>query len=207
MSESLEALRAKNREKAARHRAKNKDAINKAYRERYANDPTPRLKAHAEYRERRREELLARRRELYAENRASELEKAREYREGNRAEINRRAREYYQANREKILKSERKARGKRTAAHREKKYGVSEAQFNAMRSAQGDKCAICEADFSALTTRDVHIDHCHDTGAVRGLLCRRCNHALGLLLDNVASLKRAITYLEDQPFAIDKPVG
>lgn len=39
------------------------------------------------------------------------------------------------------------------------------------------------------------VDHCHDTGRVRGMLCHGCNTALGKLGDNVAGLRRALEYL------------
>ncbi len=57
---------------------------------------------------------------------------------------------------------------------------------------QKNSCLICnrELDQSAC------VDHCHTTGKVRGLLCRQCNMALGLLKDNIDSLENAINYLK-----------
>ncbi len=51
-------------------------------------------------------------------------------------------------------------------------------------------CAICGRD------KNLEIAHDHDTGAVRGVLCGRCNKGLGLFLDNAVMLRKAITYLE-----------
>ena len=52
-------------------------------------------------------------------------------------------------------------------------------------------CHIC----CSPVERDCHIDHCHDTGKVRGLLCATCNKGLGLFKDSVPNLKAAINYL------------
>ncbi|HET9945169.1 MAG TPA: endonuclease VII domain-containing protein, partial [Actinomycetes bacterium] len=56
-------------------------------------------------------------------------------------------------------------------------YGITEADVAAMLAAQHGVCAICQAADAA------HIDHDHTTGAVRGMLCFRCNAALGQLDD------------------------
>lgn len=56
---------------------------------------------------------------------------------------------------------------------------------------QNGVCAICK--FKPKTV--FHVDHCHSTGKVRGLLCINCNMALGLLKDNKMFLSQAIDYL------------
>jgi hypothetical protein len=56
-----------------------------------------------------------------------------------------------------------------------KKYGITIADHNKLIADQGGRCAICENDLS----RKLCIDHCHTTGAVRGMLCYRCNSAVG----------------------------
>lgn len=57
---------------------------------------------------------------------------------------------------------------------------------------QGGRCAICGRE---LLDEDAHLDHCHRTGEVRGVLCRACNHGLGNFGDSVPTLRRAIKYL------------
>ena len=57
-----------------------------------------------------------------------------------------------------------------------------------------NNCQLCDRVFSKRA--DKHIDHCHTTGKIRGLLCRTCNVSLGGLGDTVESLKKAINYLE-----------
>ena len=79
--------------------------------------------------------------------------------------------------------------------HLVRKYGVGLADYNAMLAAQGGKCAICYATEASQRYGVLHVDHCHKTGAVRGLLCRGCNHMLGVVNDEPAALARAIAYL------------
>jgi len=58
---------------------------------------------------------------------------------------------------------------------RAKQLGVTDADYERMLAAQGDGCAICG---NPPRTRRLHVDHDHKTGAVRGLLCFRCNRFL-----------------------------
>ncbi len=82
------------------------------------------------------------------------------------------------------------------------KYNISLAQFNHLREQQKGLCKICGAvleikESSSLRTKNVAVDHCHDTGKVRGLLCSMCNKGLGCFNDNIASLEAAILYLRE----------
>jgi len=65
-----------------------------------------------------------------------------------------------------------------------------------MEQAQGGVCAICGKPEATARTKRLCVDHCHETGKVRGLLCSHCNRAIGLLGDSCAILASAITYLE-----------
>ncbi|MDX3687690.1 endonuclease VII domain-containing protein [Streptomyces sp. NPDC017201] len=76
------------------------------------------------------------------------------------------------------------------AGHLKRHYGMTEAQREAMVSSQSGVCTIC------LAAPAVHVDHCHKTGRVRGVLCFNCNSAIGKLGDDPDSLRRAIAYLE-----------
>lgn len=71
------------------------------------------------------------------------------------------------------------------------RYGIDSAQYQEMFKAQEGKCAIC----LKVTTGTMHVDHCHRTKKVRGLLCGSCNMALGLFDDSQQSLQKAIDYL------------
>ncbi len=70
-------------------------------------------------------------------------------------------------------------------------YGITTVQYDAMLTQQDGVCAICENP----DTVRLAVDHCHKTGEVRGLLCGKCNKALGLLHDDVALLAKALAYL------------
>ncbi len=76
---------------------------------------------------------------------------------------------------------------------REARYGLTHQQFTAMIFRQRYGCAVCQ---KSITEISCVVDHCHETGRVRGLLCVSCNSGLGQLGDNVEGLRRAIAYLE-----------
>lgn len=70
-------------------------------------------------------------------------------------------------------------------------YGTSLLEFESLKEKQNNTCAIC---FLVVPMLDV--DHCHDAGTVRGLLCRSCNLAIGQFKHNTTIMKSAISYLE-----------
>jgi Autographiviridae endonuclease VII len=70
-------------------------------------------------------------------------------------------------------------------------YGLSQETFAAMLSSQGGNCKICNTGLE-----QPMIDHDHETGKVRGLLCRRCNAFLGYIEKNPGLLEKALEYLE-----------
>ena len=76
------------------------------------------------------------------------------------------------------------------------KYGLAARDFDCMLQSQKNQCKICGTDFSTLPYNDRHVDHCHGTGVVRGILCRRCNLGLGNFQDSSERMKNAILYLE-----------
>ena len=87
---------------------------------------------------------------------------------------------------EKRLISNRKA----TSRYSVRKYGIELSEYTNMVAQQNGCCAVCKQIEERLC-----VDHCHNTGKVRGLLCRRCNAGIGMLKDDVAILIEAITYL------------
>lgn len=70
------------------------------------------------------------------------------------------------------------------------RYGITPEEFDRMLDEQGGHCATCPE------TGPLQVDHCHDTGRVRGLLCRACNSTLGHARDDVPRLRALIAYLE-----------
>lgn len=79
-----------------------------------------------------------------------------------------------------------------------KKYGITVAGYDRMLAEQGGGCAICGSADPRGRARSPHfqIDHDHDTGNVRGLLCAPCNTGLGHFGDSIENLRSAIAYLQ-----------
>jgi hypothetical protein len=70
-------------------------------------------------------------------------------------------------------------------------YGITIDEYDTMSLQQDGKCKICGE-----TPHKLFVDHCHSTNKVRGLLCMKCNAALGLFKDKVSNLQNAILYLD-----------
>lgn len=81
------------------------------------------------------------------------------------------------------------------------RYGIEAADYEAMLDAQDGGCAICGATTPG-GVGTFHVDHCHDTGAVRGLLCSACNIGIGNLGDSAERLLIAADYLTRPPAVI-----
>ena len=81
---------------------------------------------------------------------------------------------------------------------RKLRYGVDNAWVEEQKARQGGICPICEMDLDKPRgERGFCIDHDHDTGEIRGLLCNSCNRGLGFLSDNPDRTHRATKYLDD----------
>jgi hypothetical protein len=76
------------------------------------------------------------------------------------------------------------------ARHLKRQYGFTEAERDELIASQGGVCCIC------LAAPAVHVDHCHETGRVRGVLCFSCNAALGQFKDRPEAIRRAAAYVE-----------
>jgi hypothetical protein len=76
-----------------------------------------------------------------------------------------------------------------------KRYGITPIQYKKMFEKQNGLCQICNQTCNS--GHLLSVDHCHTTGKVRGLLCKKCNTALGMLEDNITYFKNAITYLKN----------
>ena len=97
-----------------------------------------------------------------------------------------------------MKKSNDERRSYRRDWHRRKKYGLTDIDIQKLKVKQKGRCRICKRKLP----KDVgkgrhyfHVDHCHRSGRVRGLLCFHCNTGLGHFKDNVRLLKSAIVYL------------
>jgi hypothetical protein len=168
------------------------------------------------YYEQNREEILAKKQAYWQANRETLLVKKRAYQSANRETINARQREYLAANSEKKRERDRAYH----AANREKRvaygryyyasktrerqlvslYGISEQEYQSMLERQGGVCAICRKPETATHAKSgvvkrLNVDHCHETGQIRGLLCQSCNRAIGLLNHDKDLFHQAIAYL------------
>ncbi|APU39564.1 recombination endonuclease VII [Streptomyces sp. TN58] len=76
------------------------------------------------------------------------------------------------------------------ASYFKRKYGITEAERDQMIAAQGGACVICQLGPAE------HVDHDHQTGKVRGVLCFSCNAALGQFKDRPDVMRRAAAYVE-----------
>lgn len=126
-----------------------------------------------------KEVLLGKQKTYYQKNKEQQRNSAQRWRDNNR-ELHRNSRNDYQ----------RRNKEKRKLWHRKYKYGITEEQYEKMLKECDEKCNICQKEMNVIC-----IDHDHDTGFVRHLLCRDCNYALGDFEDNVEYIYRAIKYL------------
>ncbi len=93
-----------------------------------------------------------------------------------------------------------------TYEHKKKlqRHGVTLEEYESLLERQNGVCAICERPEPRVHQQSgvpqrLSLDHCHDTHAVRGLLCSYCNSAIGQMDDEPALLERAISYLRNPP--------
>jgi len=84
---------------------------------------------------------------------------------------------------------------KKQAYYRKRNYGIDETVYQAMLLAQDRKCAICHQPETA-KKGTLSVDHSHVTGEIRGLLCYKCNSALGSLDDDPERIRALLEYLE-----------
>jgi len=100
-------------------------------------------------------------------------------------------RDYYSKNKRVILKKQKDYRHI-WGGSRQTRYGVSRIRFESMLTSQAYKCAICSTASATLC-----VDHNHETGRVRKLLCPACNSGLGMFKDSPTLLRLAADYLAD----------
>ena len=120
------------------------------------------------------------------------------YRAANSERIAATNKAYREANKERRAAWKRawKAANPERAAAYQRKHttGWTDEQYRAKLAEQMGRCAICDTDRCS-QGRAMSADHCHRTGKPRGILCNRCNRAIGLLGDNAEALGRAFAYL------------
>jgi hypothetical protein len=73
-------------------------------------------------------------------------------------------------------------------------YGITKDQKDYIISMQNNKCLSCGIDFKLINSKNIHIDHSHKSGNVRGVLCSNCNFSLGLLDENYGKILKLAEY-------------
>lgn len=76
-----------------------------------------------------------------------------------------------------------------------KKYGLTLETYDLILQKQRGVCSICNSPESAMAGRSLAVDHSHVSGEVRGLLCTKCNTALGMFKDDITIIRNALAYL------------
>ena len=146
--------------------------------------------------------------------------KQRKYRKDNQVSYNSKALDYYHKNKDRINAMRRlrkngvstttfhKIKDLNSYYHRNgwkknkekiwKERGILDMtydRYEEMLCQQNNCCKICVKSTEIVGT--LHVDHCHSTGKVRGLLCNNCNNGIGKLADSILLLQKAINYLQD----------
>lgn len=88
------------------------------------------------------------------------------------------------------------------------KYGITAENYETLLKEQNYSCAICKTKNPSSKRKGsnkFHVDHCHSTGKVRGLLCNSCNTAIGYLNDDETNLVAALRYLRRAKSGLDHP--
>jgi len=170
-------------------------------RKRAAEDDAYRSKRAAQGKSKDAEQRRAYMRDWVARN----ADRVREYRQATADERNARRRERYASDaalRDKTRKEARawqQANPSKRLAQRVRKYGLTAEQYKQRLADQGGGCAICAATSSRGKPGErLHVDHCHQSGRVRGLLCSECNRGIGHFRDDAERLERAAAYLRMQ---------
>jgi Recombination endonuclease VII len=127
---------------------------------------------------------LARRKAAYAANPTPAIERVHRWRRENP--------ELYADKQRRYRESGRYAEAARRS-HLKRAFGITPEDYDRRLAQQGGGCAVCGR--APKPGKSLHVDHDHETGYVRGLLCFKCNAALGQLDDDLERIERALTYV------------
>ena len=162
-------------------------------------------------------------REHYQNNKQKYIDRAEQWRINNKEKVNKIRKKYrdknteyplayYEKNKEKINARNRtnqklphnveKRRLRAKNKWLKQQFGITEDQYNEMSLKQNHLCAICfkpetSYDPTWKKVKKLAVDHCHETGKIRGLLCGRCNMSIGRFEDSIKILESAISYLKN----------
>lgn len=128
---------------------------------------------------------LAAKKERYLADPAKSIARVKRWQQENADRVN----AYHQSRRAKpgVKRADR-------SAYLKRKYGITIEQYDELLASQGGGCAICGRE--PRPDISLHLDHDHASGHLRGILCFRCNNALGDFDDDMSLLRAAVRYLE-----------
>lgn len=171
----------------------------KRYREKIKNDP----KKHEERKAKQREWNKKRMQEIksdpikYAEYLEKEKQRGKQKRKNIQNDVLRKQKyneyqkKYAKQNKDKLKDYNSRSHDEWRKRNLARRYGMTIESYNLLIESQNNVCVIC-----LKKPEKFHVDHCHESGIVRGLLCSKCNTSLGLLQEDVKNFNRAIQYLE-----------
>lgn len=186
------------KEKRKAYLERTRDQRNARSREYYRENKERLLRLQSEYAKEHREQVNATNRKWASRNKEQVAAKNREWQEKNKAYVLAKAKEY-------------NARDDVRERKRDwvicKRYGIDLEFFDSMVASQEGKCKCCNTAFGLLRGSRPCVDHCHETGRVRGILCLRCNWLLGHAHDQPEVLRNCAAYLERESGQTDGVVS
>ena len=107
---------------------------------------------------------------------------------------NEKNKEYRRTIKGQAYKEVRRSNGEHRRNHLSRRYKITEADYLRLQSTSGGSCEICKT----VPEKRLFVDHCHNSTAIRGLLCQHCNSMLGFARDSIHVLEAAIQYLKEK---------
>ena len=111
--------------------------------------------------------------------------------------------EWARANKHKVAESHKRyyntqqGQWKSVDKHLRRHYGITAVDYAWMENEQDRKCKICKTDYTETRNQRLVVDHCHDTGTVRGLLCHKCNAGHGQYSDDLKIMCDSAAYVAE----------
>jgi len=135
--------------------------------------------------------------------REANKDKIQKYREDNREKLLLKSKTYHEANKEKRNQQAKEwreankatAKDRKRKEHLQERYGLTIEECNLMLN-KNSKCPICDKEFNSNVAKDRPcIDHCHQTGKIRGIICGTCNSGIGFFNDKPEIMLKAVEWL------------
>lgn len=141
-----------------------------------------------------KEKIKEKRRKASPEERAREVERKKAWAKANPEKCKEYRARYKEKHADRIAAQTAAGKDRWRRMRKAKLYGLTCEQVEQLE--QQTHCPICGSEFTKERKSQRCFDHCHSTGKFRGVICIRCNTALGMMNDNTQALRNAITYLE-----------